>query len=130
MSERLNAKQVLQLYLRHAVSEARTASEHFIGSFLIETRFQRRYIKVHILFVCDTDQMDVETEIDEWLKIYRWIENKKDEILRQQRVEDRMMIVLYPRFISLREYWSLSRFDKARLDNTKIIWHKLFNTFS
>jgi len=130
MNEKPSIKQVLELYLKHVVSEARTTSEDLMGSFLIETRFRGGYIKVHILFVCYTDQLDIETEIETWFKIYKWVEDKKDELLHRYKVEDSMMIVLYPRFINFKEYWSLPRADKERLDKNKIAWYKEINSFS
>ena len=129
MNEKPSMRQVLDLYLRDVISEARTASEDLKGSFLIETRFRGKYIKIHILFVCYTDQLDVETEIETWLKIYTWIADEKDKLLGRYEVEDSIMIVLYPRFINFKEYWSLSRADKARLDKNKIVWYKAFNSF-
>lgn len=129
MNEKPSIKQVLELYLKHVVSEARTASEDLMGSFLIKTRFRGGYIKVQILFVCYTDQLDIETEIETWFKIYKWVEDKKDELLHRYEVEDSIMIVLYPRFINFKEYWSLPRDDKTRLDKNKIAWYKAFNSF-
>ena len=129
MNEKLSMKQVLDLYLRHVISEARIASEELQGSFLIEKRFRGKYIKVHILFVCYTDQLDVETEIETWFKIYKWIEDEKDDLLRRYEVEDSIMIVLYPRFITFKEYRSLPRTDRERLDTNKIIWYPEIRSF-
>lgn len=129
MSEKPNAKQILDLYLSDVISEARAASEDLMGSFLIQEKFQGRYIKTHILFVCNTDQLDVEAEIETWLKIYKWIGDRKDDLLRRYEVEETKMIVLYPRFINLKEYQSLPRADKARLDKKKIAWYKGLNSF-
>ena len=129
MSEKPNAEQILDLYLSYVISEARAASEDLMGSFLIQEKFQGRYIKAHILFVCNTDQLDVEAEIETWLKIYKWIGERKDDLLRRYEVEESKMIVLYPRFINLKEYESLPRADKARLDKKKIAWYKGLNSF-
>jgi len=130
MKEKPHARQILDLYLRHVISEASESSEDLRGSFLIRKAFQGKYIKVQILFVCDTDQVNVETEIETWLKIYKWIEDKKDEMLHRYKIEDRNMIVMYPRFISFKEYWSLPRFDKSGLDDVKIAWYKSFRTMT
>ena len=127
MREKLQVGQVLDLYLTKVIGEAKESLEDLHGSFLIQKAFRGGYIKVHILFVCDTDQMDIEAEMETWLKIYRWIEEKKDELLRRYEIEDRSMIVLYPRFINLKEYWSLRRLDRTRLDTSKIFLRKFLS---
>jgi hypothetical protein len=128
MSERPRTKQVLDLYLRHVICEARVASDDLRGSFLIQTGYRGKYIIVHILFVCDTDRLEVEDEIDVWFKIYRWIEEKKDDLLHRYKIEENNMIILYPRFISSKEYWSLHRQEKAFLEKNKIAWYKQFDS--
>jgi len=129
MSEKLGKQQILKLYLRHVISEARAASEELLGSFLIEAIFRGNYIRTHILFVCHTDQLDVETEIETWFKIYKWVEDEKDKLLHRYQAEKRIMIVLYPRFINFKEYWSLPRAHKKRLEKNKIVWYKALESF-
>jgi hypothetical protein len=128
MSEKPNASKVLDLYLAHVIREARDASEELLGSFLIQKGYRGKYIRVYILFVCKTERLNVENEIEIWLKIYKWIEDKKDELLRRYEIEDRSMIVLYPRFINFKEYRSLKRIDRAILDKNKIVWYNKFQS--
>ena len=130
MSEKLGKKQVFELYLRHVISEARAASEELVGSFLIETRFRGKYIRAHILFVCNTDRLDVEAEIEAWFKIYKWVEDEKDKLLHRYKVEKDTMIVLYPRFVNFKEYWSLPAADKTRLEKERIAWYRAFESIS
>ena len=123
MSKKIDKKEVLQLYLSHVIKEAREASEDFVGAFLIDKRLQKKHILAYVLFVSQTGEMDVETEIETWFRIYKWIEDKKDELLHRYEVEKDVMLVLYPRFISLGEFESLPTATKERLEENRIIWY-------
>lgn len=130
MREKPSKKQIFELYLRHVISEAREASEELAGSFLIGRKLQWRYIRAHILFVSSTSHLDVKAEVEEWLKIYKWIEAEKDELLHRYEVEKDTMIVLYPRFISFKEYSTLPSVEKAHLEKKRIIWYRPLESFS
>lgn len=128
MSEKLRLTQVFDFYLTHVIREAREASEALKGSFLIEKKFRGRYIRTHILFVCYTDELNVEDEIETWFKIYKWIEEEKEKLLQRYKVENDVVIVLYPRFISFKEYYSIPRANRTHLDKKKIVWHRELNS--
>ena len=73
---------------------------------------------------------DVEAEIEEWFKIYKWVEDEKDKLLYRSEVKEDTMIVLYPRFVNFKEYWSLPRADKTRLEKRKIAWYRALESIS
>ena len=91
---------------------------------MIKTRKEKKYIRTHILFVSKTEKLDVEAEIETWFKIYKWIEDKEDELLHQYGLEKEIMIVLYPRFVNFKEFQSLSENSRQRLEKNKIIWYE------
>jgi hypothetical protein len=123
MSRDFDGYRAFDLFFNNIISEADAASKRVLGSFLVQRNIRRNYVYIKILFICNTDLITVEKEVDLWLKVYRWIERRKELLFSSEGIQNKRMIVLYPRFISFGEYQELSSMEKANLSQLKNYWY-------
>jgi hypothetical protein len=121
MSKKINNEQLFSSYLSHVIREASGSSNKLIASFLLEKRFSKDYLNNRILFVTETGNLKVESEINEWIEIYKWISAKKDEFLEEHGADKEKMIILYPSFINNDEYEELQEKELEYLEKKLII---------
>jgi hypothetical protein len=100
------------------VDKSDNASDYLIEKELLSRRISKKYITTKILFVTETDSLSVNEEIEEWINIYKWIIERKNEMMNKYPEGKEIMIMMYPWFISKNEH--NERIDRRHLKNKDV----------